>query len=356
MTLDVGEAYRIRIETIGDDHFSWLRQRKYAGWVIIMDEHTKQYCFPLINNYLAGEQVVTVTVAQGERHKHLETCRDLWEELFRAGAGRRWCCLNLGGGVIGDMGGFVASTFKRGMDFVQIPTTLLSQVDASVGGKLGIDFFGVKNSIGLFADPVAVWIDPRFLSTLPDREIRSGFAEVVKHALIADAAEWERLQAATQLDHVDWASLIGRSVDIKRRIVLDDPLERGARKALNFGHTIGHAVESYLLEGEDRLLHGEAIAVGMICESWLSHRAGRLSAHDLDTIVNYLIRLYGHPEIPEAGFPAMIGLMRQDKKNDADEINFTFLDSPGRHVVNETATPEVIQESLRYYNRIRIQP
>ena len=352
MKLDVGEAYQIRIETLSADHFEWLRGRKYAGWVIVADERTAHHCLPLLSPHLDGQKTVTIVVPAGERHKHLDTCRYIWEEMFRGGVGRRWCCLNLGGGVIGDMGGFAASTFKRGMDFVQIPTTLLSQVDASVGGKLGIDFYEVKNSIGLFADPQSVWVDSRFLGTLPPREIRSGYAEVLKHALIADGEEWQKLRTVEDLESLDWETTIGHSVAIKRDIVLEDPYEKGARKALNFGHTVGHAVESMRLNTEDRLLHGEAIAVGMVCESWLSHRAGLLSADELDEITFVLSRIYGLTTVPEDSFPALLDLMRQDKKNEAEEINFTFLQSIGRAVVNKTATPEIILESLRYYNRL----
>ena len=352
MTLDVGEAYQIRIETLSAEHFSWLRQRKYSGWVILADERTAHHCLPLLEPHLAEQKSVTIVVPAGERHKHLDTCRYIWEEMFRGGVGRRWCCLNLGGGVIGDMGGFAASTFKRGMDFIQIPTTLLSQVDASVGGKLGIDFYEIKNSIGLFADPQAVWVDSRFLQTLPPRELRSGYAEVLKHALIADRSEWQKLRSVEEPTTLDWEAVIGHSVAIKRDIVLEDPYEKGARKALNFGHTVGHAVESVRLNTEDRLLHGEAIAMGMICEAWLSHRAGLLSADELTDIATVLQRVYGHSIVPEDCFPTLLDLMRQDKKNEAEEINFTFLRSIGRAVVNETATPGEILESLRYYNRL----
>ena len=352
MTLDVGEAYQIRIEKISSDHFSWLRDRDYAGWVIIADERTAHHCLPLLEPYLSGQKTVTIVVPAGERHKHLDTCRFIWEEMFRGGVGRRWCCLNLGGGVIGDMGGFTAATFKRGMDFIQIPTTLLSQVDASVGGKLGIDFYEVKNSIGVFANPQAVWVDSRFLNTLPPREVRSGYAEVLKHALIADRTEWERLRSLGDLASVAWDGIIGHSVAIKRDVVLEDPFEKGARKALNFGHTVGHAVESMRLRTDDPLLHGEAIAVGMICESWLSHQAGLLPAGELEEVAETLKKIYGTTQVPESTFPTLLALMRQDKKNEAEEINFTFLRSVGEAVVNETATPEVILESLRYYNRL----
>ncbi|NJB85750.1 3-dehydroquinate synthase [Lewinella marina] len=354
MTLTVSQDYDIRIAALDENHLQWLVSRRYAGWVVIVDEETEKHCWPRLEPLLrpAGTPITLVRVPAGERHKTLSTCENIWQEMFRAGVGRRWCCLNLGGGVIGDMGGFAAATFKRGIDFVQLPTTLLSQVDASVGGKLGIDYHEVKNSIGVFANPQAVWIDPAFLETLPPRELRSGYAEVIKHALIADAGQWEELRGITELSTVSWEALIAHSVNIKREIVEEDPHERGLRKALNFGHTIGHAVESYLLAGDHRLLHGEAVAVGMITESFISHRQQSLSGEDLEAITGYCLEVYGHQPLPEAGFPAMLDLMRQDKKNEGTEINFTLLDRPGQAVVNATATPEIILESLRYYNSL----
>ncbi len=352
MTLSVGQDYDIRIDSLGPSHFDWLQARDYAGWVVLYDAHTRDHCLPLLEPFLADRRVVRVEVPSGERHKHLDTCRFIWESLFRDGVGRRWCCLNLGGGVIGDMGGFAAATFKRGIDFVQIPTTLLSQVDASVGGKLGIDFYDVKNSIGLFANPQAVWVDPGFLRTLPPRELRSGFAEVIKHALIADAQQWGELKTVTDLNSLDWPAVIGHSVAIKRDVVEQDPHERGIRKALNFGHTIGHAVESWHLNRTDRLFHGEAVATGMITESWISQRQRGLTPDQLEEITRYCLAIYGHQPVPESSFPELIALMRQDKKNESTEINFTLLDAPGRAVVNEAATPDVILESLRYYNSL----
>ncbi|WP_116127437.1 3-dehydroquinate synthase [Lewinella sp. IMCC34183] len=352
MTLTVASDYDIRIAPIGASHFSWLEERGYAGWVVLSDEHTRTHCLPLLAPFLTGKKVVYIDVPAGERFKHLDTCRHIWEAMFAGGVGRRWCCLNLGGGVIGDMGGFAAATFKRGIDFVQIPTTLLSQVDASVGGKLGIDFHEVKNSIGLFANPRSVWIDPAFLRTLPERELRSGYAEVIKHALIADGAEWETLRRGTELRSIDWEKVITHSVALKREIVEEDPYERDRRKALNFGHTIGHAVESFFLPRPERLFHGEAVAIGMITESWISRQQGLLGTADLEAIADYCTELYGHQEVPRASFIQLIELMRQDKKNEGDEINFTLLESPGRAVVNQAATPEVILESLRYYNSL----
>ena len=351
--LEVGQDYSIRIERIGPDHIADLSARGYAGWVVIADQHTAKACLPKLEELLPRDQrIECIVVPAGEQHKHLDTCRFIWDKLFAAGAGRNWCCLNLGGGVVGDMGGFAAATFKRGMDFIQIPTTLLSQVDASVGGKLGIDYHGVKNSIGVFQNPRAVWVHPGFLATLPPREVRSGFAEVIKHALIADGPAWNTLSQVDDLSSLDWTPIISDSVDIKRRIVLADPLEKGARKALNFGHTVGHAVESYFLELPEPLLHGEAVAIGMICEAWMSARAGLLPAADYEAIAALILRIYGHRSVPGDSFPRLLDLMRQDKKNEGSEINFTFLTGLGSHRVNATATPEVIRESLLTYNAL----
>ena len=349
MTLPVASAYDIRIGPLSGEHFDWLRRRNYPGLIVLTDSNTRRDCLPHLEPLLEGFDWHLITVGEGERNKTIDTCQYIWTEMFRAGATRRWCTLNLGGGVLTDMGGFCAATYKRGMDFLQLPTTLLSQVDASVGGKLGIDFHRVKNSIGCFADPIGVWCDPAFYATLPPRELRSGFAEVIKHALIASPEQWHEIRTITDLNGVDWPDLLSRSVAIKRDIVLEDPYEYGLRKALNFGHTIGHAVESHFLDTDARLLHGEAIALGMIAEAYLSHRQSGLPAAALDQITTYLLDRYGHVPLPPALFPDLIDLMRQDKKNEDARINFTLLEAPGKAVVNRTSRPAEITEALEYY-------
>ncbi len=346
-------AYPIYIGDLADALPDWLRMRHFAGLAILCDEHTEAYCKPRLAPLLPDGPTQWITISSGEAHKQLDTCRIVWEALFAAKANRNWCLLNLGGGVIGDMGGFCASTFKRGIHFAQLPTTLLSQVDASVGGKLGVDYGAVKNSIGLFRDPGAVFIDPAFLQTLPAAEIRSGYAEIIKHALIADAKQWQQLQGITDLTQPDWATIIPSSLAIKRDIVLADPHERGIRKALNFGHTVGHAIEGYRLHTSVPMLHGEAIAVGMICEAWLSHRLAGLSAEALAQITDYLLRLYGHEPIPEEQFDYLLSLMQQDKKNEDDRINVSLLPAIGTVRVNQIAAPALLRESLLYYNRSR---
>lgn len=349
MTLPVANQYTIEIGSITQAHFDWLSARNYAGWIVFADENTVELCLPLIEEYLP-EDTPVIVAPEGELNKNLETCQELWEDMFTAGVGRRWCAICLGGGVLEDMAGFVASTYKRGIDFLQIPTTLLSMVDSSVGGKLGIDFNNLKNSIGVFNDPIGVWIDPAFLGTLSDREIRSGYGEIIKHGLIADVDQWNRLKQLTDLTVVDWQTIIPASVNIKREIVLEDPFEKGLRKALNFGHTIGHAIESYWLDTDLRLLHGEAIAAGMIMEAWLSNREGLLSEASLNEIVAYLLGIYGHQSIPEEAFDELIGTMQQDKKNEDHRINFTLLEAAGSARVNATVEVPQILAALAYYN------
>lgn len=352
MTLPVANKYNVQIGPITQANFNWLEAKNYAGWVLFADENTAELCLPLIEDFLP-EDTPVIVVPEGELNKNLETCQDMWEDLFAAGVGRRWCAICLGGGVLEDMAGFVASTYKRGIDFLQIPTTLLSMVDSSVGGKLGVDFNNLKNSIGVFNDPIAVWIDPTFLQTLPPREIRSGYGEVIKHGLIADREQWERIKTITDLDDVDWQTIIPASVNIKREIVLEDPFEKGRRKALNFGHTIGHAIESYWLETDHRLFHGEAIAAGMVMEAWLSTQLDKLTEADLTEISNYCLTVYGHQSVPEEAFPELLTLMQQDKKNEDHRINFTLLSAPGKARINATAEGELILEAVRYYNGLR---
>lgn len=350
MTLPVADHYNIEIGPITAEHFSWLKEQDYAGWVVFVDTNTRQLCLPLIGQFLDHDRVLVIEAPEGEPNKHLGTCQQLWTEMFAGGVGRRWCAICLGGGVLEDMSGFVASTFKRGIDFLQIPTTLLSMVDSSVGGKLGVDFNQLKNSIGVFANPIAVWIDPVFLNTLSPREVRSGYGEIIKHGLIADRMQWNKLRQLPNLEGVDWQSIIPDSVNVKRKIVLEDPFERGLRKALNFGHTIGHAIESYWLETDKRLLHGEAIAAGMIMEAWLSVQLEELTEAELAEITQHCLAIYGHQSIPESAFPGLLDLMRQDKKNEDERINFTLLAAPGAARINATAEAELIEKAMRWYN------
>lgn len=342
--------YNIFVGPIELQLAAFLKGLDYSQLFVIADENTERHCLPRLEKALGQSPFSLVSVPSGEANKNLDSCRLIWKELMGQEAGRDALVINLGGGVIGDMGGFCAATFKRGIRFIQAPTTLLSQVDASIGGKLGIDFLQVKNSIGLFQDPLAVFIDPAFLDTLPSREIRSGFAELIKHSLIADAEQWARIRQLGRLENMDWESIIVHSLHIKRRIVEQDPLEKGIRKALNFGHTIGHAVEGLALETDTPLLHGEAVAIGLACEAYLSHQILGLPLKEVAQIGRYIVQQYGHyPQNPNH-YPDLLALMRNDKKNQGGQINFTLINPLGQAAINQHCNPELIEESLNYYN------
>ena len=326
-----------------------LDHSNYAKIVVLVDENTRQHCLPVLLSNLEIKNLEVLEIKSGEVHKNITTCEQIWKELIDYQVSRDTLMINLGGGVIGDMGGFCASTFKRGIDFIQIPTTLLSQVDSSIGGKLGIDFGSIKNSIGLFKNPKAVFIVPDFLDTLPEREIRSGFAEMIKHGFIADQQIWKDLKKIDSFENVDWLPQIVPSLMVKKQIVETDPFEKNVRKKLNFGHTIGHAIESLALETEKPLLHGEAIAAGMICEAWLSMKSGKLSKEALNEIADYILKIFGKVHLKESTFPDLIALMKNDKKNQGTAINFTFLAQPGEALINQSSTEKTIIESLKYY-------
>lgn len=344
--------YNIYVGPIEAGWKDFLAQKKYSQFLVIADENTAQYCLPRLKAALGEQDFLLIHIPPGEQHKHIGTCQAIWQQMLEAGLDRRALVINLGGGVIGDMGGFCASTYKRGVDFVQVPTTLLSQVDASIGGKLGIDFGMVKNSIGVFCNPQAVFIDPAFLETLSAREIRSGFAEIIKHGLIQDATQWQHIKSIRDLSKVNWIDLIVPSLLIKKYVVEEDPFERGLRKALNYGHTIGHAVEGFALETDKPLLHGEAIAIGMITEAWLSHQQGFLSPADLAEISAFFIEIYGHYTLHEENFAAYLRLMGNDKKNEGQKINFSLIGAPGQVHINCHAEAGAIMDSLRYYQQL----
>lgn len=324
-----------------------LQNRAFSKVTVLVDEHTLHHCYPLVKPHLPEHHIIQIQ--SGEANKTLQTCEHIWQRMTELNLDRWSALVNLGGGVIGDMGGFCAALFKRGCYFVQVPTTLLSQVDASVGGKTGIDFHGFKNHIGVYKEPVAVFIYPEFLKTLPQRQVKSGYAEIIKHWLIADGDMFQE-QRTVGLFTEDWEELIRHSVKIKSAVVEADPLEGGYRKVLNFGHTIGHAVESYLLEKPQReLLHGEAIAIGMLCETYLSVKKELLAKEALDKIETFLISVYEKVPLTEDEIQTISRLALQDKKNTGATINCTLLDAIGRAVYDQPVTLQEIQEALRYY-------
>jgi 3-dehydroquinate synthase len=340
--------------TIGDESISelskFLSADKHSSIFILVDENTKKHCFPKIKREIAIlQKAKIICIKSGEKNKNIRTCEKIWREFSKQNADRKSLLINLGGGVITDMGGFAASTYKRGIDFINIPTTLLSQVDAAVGGKTGIDFLEFKNQIGTFSFPKAVFIIPSVLKTLNKRQLVSGFAEVIKHGLIADENYWSLVNKINPLKTNNWEEIIFLSVQIKNEIVSKDPYEHDLRKALNFGHTIGHAIESAYLKTKTPLLHGDAIAIGMICEAYLSRKYCGLSGEDLNKIADRLVSVF-KPKAINLSLKKLVALMKQDKKNSSQEINFTLLKSIGKAEINIFCSEELIEEAMQYFN------
>ncbi len=330
----------------------FIASTPYAKVLILTDRNTCEHCLPVLQAALPefdGYDVIEVD--PGEENKNIDFCVGIWKMMLDFGADRKSLLINLGGGVVTDMGGFAASTFKRGIDFIQVPTTLLSQVDASVGGKTGIDLDHVKNIIGTFAQPKGVFISTKFLETLGRRQVVSGFAEVIKHGLISDRDFYEAVKG---LDAGDLSlTHIKHSVSLKNEVVIQDPLEKGLRKTLNFGHTIGHAIESYALAKDAvPLLHGEAIAVGMICEGYLAHRLNGLTKAELDDIIQTFRRHFPDYRYSSESYDQLLALMKNDKKNAGDRIGFALLSEIGRCSIDVFVDESVIRESLDFYREL----
>lgn len=341
----------------GNPAFKYLNDRlntvyKNSKLFVLVDENTYSNCFlKLALNCKKIQEAEIIEIESGEENKNIEVLTQLWVSLSESGADRSSLLINLGGGVIGDMGGFAASTFKRGIAFIQIPTTLLSQVDASVGGKLGIDLNGIKNEVGVFNNPDAVLINPEFLSTLSGKQFLSGYAEIIKHGLIADKKYWNLIRETNplQIDNKKLNDLIHHSVFIKNSIVKKDPKEKGLRKILNFGHTVGHAIETYYLNTKTPLLHGEAIAIGMICELYLSKQKCGLPEKEFNEIINYLQQIYRHIKPNNPISKKIIDLMRFDKKNKNGNIQFALIKKTGKAVYDISCNEKEISQSLDYY-------
>lgn len=337
----------VHLAPISESLTSFFSFTEYSKVLVVLDTNTKKWVYPKLISHLPKHK--TVVVPAGESHKNLDTCQVIWQAMTDYELDRHSLVLNVGGGVVGDMGGFCAATYKRGIDFIQVPTTLLSQVDASVGGKLGIDFQGFKNHLGSFQLPTQVMIDPSFLSTLPERELRSGFAEIIKHCLIQDGAAWQTLRRLDFPD-LDWPHWIQHSVQIKEQVVSQDPTEKGLRKILNFGHTLGHAVETYFLtHGKKPLLHGEAIAVGMIAEAFLAFERKFLDEKSLMEIEEFVFSVFGKAPISGEDIPAILALTTQDKKNRGKEIRFSLLRGLGSCGYDDVMTTSAMRRAMQYY-------
>lgn len=324
---------------------SYLEQASFSKIGVLADSNTIELCYPIIKSLLPNHSILEIP--DGEKWKNLGTCEKIWEWMTAEGWDRHALLINLGGGVIGDMGGFAAAAYKRGIQFINIPTTLLSMVDASVGGKLGIDYQGFKNHIGFFKDPETVLIDDIFLKTLPSRELRSGFAEVIKHSFISNEAGRETI-LKSDFPNLNWKEIIESSIKVKSNIVAQDPTEKGLRKVLNFGHTIGHAIESYRLESDKPLLHGEAIALGMMAETWLSVKKLDMDQNEANQVFSYIKSTYPDLSIEKDNLEKIVSLTLQDKKNKDGEVLCCLLSGFGDPQFDVKINSKEILESLSF--------
>jgi 3-dehydroquinate synthase len=329
----------------------FLDSRNYSKISILLDENTALHCYPAIQNAIPAHKVITVPA--GEEFKTLSTCERIWTEMTDQHLDRHSVMIILGGGVLGDMGGFCAATYKRGIDFILIPTTLLSQVDSSIGGKLAVDFHQLKNHIGVFQVPALTILSSSFLSTLPFLEQRSGFAEIIKHALISDKPVWDRIRSKGIKDQ-PWDKLVRHSVEFKQRVVTEDPKEKGLRKILNTGHTIGHGIETHLLTTGRKVMHGEAIAAGLITETWISRERGLIQAKEFDEITAYLLRVFGKIDLTQEDFEPIAHLTLQDKKNKGNRILCVLLERIGKPLIDCEITIDEVKLALQFYTTLQM--
>ncbi len=329
-----------------------LKEFNFSKIFILVDENTHQFCLPIFLEKLETSSVIEIIeIESGEINKTIETCVGVWNTLSDLDADRKSLLINLGGGVLTDLGGFVGCTFKRGIAYINVPTTLLSMVDASVGGKTGVDLGHLKNQIGVISNPNLVLIDTQFLNTLANNQMRSGLAEMLKHGLISDITYWNKFQNLSKLALDDLDTLIYESVVIKKRVVEIDPYENGLRKTLNFGHTLGHAIESYFLSDNNKqtLLHGEAIAIGMILASYISTKLVGFPEELTANIKRLFIGYYGKVAISKSEYNAIIELLKYDKKNNHGNINFVLLEAIGKPKIDCKVADEIILDAFEFY-------
>lgn len=328
-----------------------IDQHSYDKLFILTDECTQRLCLPIISGLNRLAEAEHIVIGTTDTHKTLETLAHVWKCLGDQGGTRHSLMLNLGGGMVTDLGGFAASTFKRGIAYINIPTTLLAMVDASVGGKTGINFNGLKNEIGVFSPAQSVIIDTNFLRTLDYQNIASGYAEMLKHGLISTTEHWAELLNfdMNDINYHALQTLVAQSVQIKENIVRQDPLEQGIRKALNLGHTVGHAFESLALEENRPHLHGYAVAWGLVCELYLSCIKTGFPQDKMRQTIRFISDTYGHFAFDCKHYDRLYQFMTHDKKNVSGCINFTLLGEVGDIRINQTANKKEIEEMLDFY-------
>ena len=330
-----------------------LELNNYSKIFILVDQNTNKACLDEFTQHLAHKYAFQhFEIPAGEHAKTIETCQWVWNELSRCDADRKSLLINLGGGVVTDLGAFVASTFKRGISFINVPTSLLAMVDASVGGKTGVDLGNLKNQIGTISLPQMVLIDTSFLKSLPEAHFRSGLAEMLKHGLIADKAYWHDVISSVSSNFTTIDALIYQSVHIKNDVVTTDPYEDGLRKTLNYGHTLGHAIESYFLNHpkKQELLHGEAIAIGMVLETYLSQKLTNFPPQEAVEVKAAFYNIFGKIEFNNDDINAIIELLKFDKKNSYGNINFVLLENYGKAKLDQKVSNELILEAFEFYN------
>lgn len=330
----------------------FLSSLTYNKLFILTDTHTQEKCFPLLQDVPAIQFATVLTIKAGDTHKDIHQLADIWTFLSNHGASRDSILLNLGGGMITDLGGFAGATFKRGIRTINIPTTLMASVDAAVGGKTGINFNGLKNEIGSFYPPLCVFIDSGFLKTLDRDNLLSGYAEMIKHALISSMETYTSVllfDLDQEIDYTFFNKMVAQSVAVKEQIVAEDPKEQGIRKALNFGHTIGHAYESLSFKRGTPILHGHAVAAGIISELYLSYKLCNFPMDKLSQIVYYIKEYYPTFFFDCKDYETLYELMTHDKKNEGGVINFTLLSNIGQVRINQSVSKELILESLDFY-------
>jgi 3-dehydroquinate synthase len=351
------ENYRIELGSLQESSFEEFMNENYfnSRKIILVDENTNEHCLEyLLTSFSFLSNAEVIVLPEGEENKVMDICLQVWETWSEYGFDRKDVLINLGGGVITDMGGFIASLYKRGIDFVNIPTTLLSMVDASIGGKTGVDLGSYKNQIGVFSNPKAVYIDPGFTRSLPEGEVYNGFAEMLKHGLALNESHWNEMASMNQIEDELNEEHIYASLLLKNAVVLEDPFESDLRKKLNFGHTIGHALEGYFLE-KDPISHGYAVALGILAESYISFKRNYITLSEFQKIEEVLTKHYYPLDLSKENVNEIYQLMLNDKKNFNGEIKCVLLVAIGQSVINKTIEVDEIISALEYLNRLYLE-
>ena len=331
----------------------FISKNKYSKVFILVDSNTNKYCLDLfLEKHLSGIDFKIVKIKEGEENKNTKNLYSAWTKISKLGGDRNSLLINLGGGLVSDLGGFVASTYNRGIDFINVPTTLLSIVDASIGGKVGINIGRLKNQVGVFNYPKLILIDTSFLETLPKREINSGFAEMLKHGLIFEKNYYKTLSELKNIDSKLSTELIYNSIKIKNEVVNRDPKEKNFRKILNFGHTLGHAIESHFLgkKKTKTLLHGEAISIGMILESYISYKILKLPYEQCKNIKQTINNNFKKVKINKEDLKSIVKLIKFDKKNRGEKVLFVLLYEIGKIKIDIEVPKKIVIESFEFYN------